>query len=307
MWKKPWGLTEGVVIGCSLILLGMLLQLTLGAIPWEQMASPLNAIVLLLLLLAIIVMHLSRGRVYLFRWMSTLQAGISALVFAALMTLVLGLTRQVPDGHPARDSFGITDMLSCWPFVLTYLWLMLLVGMVCMTRLGKLSLRNSLFLLNHLGLFLALVAGTLGNADMQRLRMTVRQGMAEWRAVDGRQHVHPLPLAIELHQFMLEEYPEAELSNDGKAVRTPRSFASDVTIHTKQGRVVRDTVKVNKPLSVEGWKIYQYGYDQMRGKDSEISTFELVRDPWLPYVYLGIFMMLAGAVSLLLTAKDKRE
>ena len=30
----------------------------------------------------------------------------------------------------------------------------------------------------------------------------------------------------------------------------------------------------------------------------DISVFELVRDPWLPYVYLGIFMMLAGAVAL---------
>lgn len=49
-------------------------------------------------------------------------------------------------------------------------------------------------------------------------------------------------------------------------------------------------------IGVEGWKIYQYGYDTSMGAQSNTSILELVSDPWLPYVYAGIYMMLAGGV-----------
>ena len=34
------------------------------------------------------------------------------------------------------------------------------------------------------------------------------------------------------------------------------------------------------------------------GAQSHISILELVSDPWLPFVYVGIYMMLGGAVCL---------
>ena len=68
-----------------------------------------------------------------------------------------------------------------------------------------------------------------------------------------------------------------------------------------------DTVDVNHPLAVEGWKIYQLGYDEMRGKESEYSILELVRDPWLPFVYTGIYMLITGAVWMFLTAGRKKK
>lgn len=285
--SKTWGMTEGSFVCCGMVAVGMLLQKTVGAVQWEAMAWPVNIIVLAVLLIGIVLMHALRSKVYLFRWMATLQAGIPAMVACAMLTVLMGVTRQVPSGHQPVDPFGITSMLTFWPFVLSYTWLVLLVGMVCMTRLMQPSVRNIPFLLNHLGIFIALVAGTLGNADMQRLIMTVQEGKTEWRAVDGRHNVHQLPIAIELHDFSIEEQPKL-------------SFLSDVTVYTKSGISQRDTIRVNKPLSVRGWKIYQYSYDETMGKESDISVFELVRDPWLPFVYAGIFMMLAGAVWLFL-------
>ena len=283
---KTMGMKEGGFVCCGLVAVGLLLQMATGPVHWDMMAWPVNVLVLLMLLLGIITMHLYRSKVRLFRWMSTLQAGIPAMVACAMLTVLLGVTRQVPTGHVPVDPFGITAMLSFWPFVLVYLWLMVLVGMVCMTRL-RACWHNVPFLLNHLGLFIALVAGTLGNADMQCLHMTTQEGKTEWRAVDSRHRIHELPIAITLHDFTIEEQPML-------------SYASDVTVETKSGISVRDTIRVNKPLSFRGWKIYQYSYDEARGSMSDISIFELVRDPWLPYVYLGIFMMLAGAVCLFL-------
>ena len=281
---KTWGMTEGSFVCCGVVAVGMLLQLTVGPVRWDAMAWPVNAVVLAVLLLSILTMHLLRSKVRLFRWMATLQAGIPAIVACAMLTILMGVTRQVPSGHVPTEPIGITAMLSFWPFVLAYLWLVVLVGMVCMTRLARPSWRNVPFLLNHMGLFIALVAGTLGNADMQDLRMVVEEGKTEWRAVDDRHRVHQLPVAIELHDFAIEERPRL-------------SYLSDVTVYTKKGVALRDTIRVNKPLTVRGWKIYQYSYDEAMGKDSNISVLELVRDPWLPYVYLGIFMMLAGALS----------
>ncbi|MCR5851453.1 MAG: cytochrome c biogenesis protein ResB [Bacteroidaceae bacterium] len=283
--RKSWGLTEGSLVCCGWIAVGMLLQLLTGPIRWDMLAWPVNAVILSALLFGIVLIHLCRSRFRLFRWMATLQAGIPAMVTCAMMTILLGVTRQVPSGHVPADPIGITAMLSFWPFVLSYVWLMLLVGMVCMTRLFRPAWRNIPFLLNHLGIFIALVAGTLGNADMQSLRMMVQEGKTEWRAVDARHRAHQLPISIELHDFAIEESPKL-------------SFLSDVTVHTKSGFTMRDTIRVNKPMSVHGWKIYQYSYDESKGSMSDISVFELVRDPWLPYVYLGIFMMLAGALTM---------
>ena len=291
---NKWGMKEGCFVCFGLVALGMLLQLAVGPIRWDSMAWPVNIIVLVVLLLGIILMHLLRHKVRFFRWMATLQAGIPAMVVCAMLTVLMGVTRQVPSGHQPMEPVGITSMLSFWPFVLSYTWLVVLVGMVSMTRLVQPSLRNIPFLLNHLGLFIALIAGTLGNADMQDLRMVVQEGKTEWRAVDALHRVHQLPIAVELHDFSMELH-ESSLA--------PKSFSSAVTVYTKRGRTVSDTIRVNKPLTVRGWKIYQYSYDEARGQESDISVFELVRDPWLPYVYIGIFMMLAGALSIFISKK----
>lgn len=279
--RKPWGMTVGGLVCLALIGVGLLLQMAVGPVRWEGLAWPVNAFVLLALLVVILLMHLCKGRVRLFRWMPTLQAGIPAMLACAMMTVLLGVTRQVPSGHQPVDFFGITSMLTFWPFVLVYLWLVVLVGMACLTRLSP-QWRNISFQLNHLGLLIALVAGTLGSADMQRLRMMVQEGRSGQYAVDARHRAYELPFSIELHDFAIVE--ESELS-----------FLSDVTVYGKGGLCLRDTIRVNKPLSVRGWKIYQYDYDTSKDSMSDISIFELVRDPWLPYVYLGIFMMLAGA------------
>lgn len=288
MKKDTWGMSVGGYVCCALVAAGLLLQAVAGSVRWDAMAWPVNVVVLAVLVLAIVTMHLSRRRVRLFRWMATLSAGMPALLACAMLTVLMGVTRQVPSGHVAMDPIGITAMLSFWPFVLAYLWLTLLVGMVCMTRLCRPTWRNIAFLLNHLGFFIALVAGTLGNADMERLHMTVEEGKTEWRAIDQRHRVRHLPVAIELHDFSIGGTPDRPV------------FLSDVTVYTKSGTVMRDTIRVNKPLAVRGWKIYQLSYDEAKGAQSDISVFELVRDPWLPCVYCGIFMMMAGAAALFL-------
>ena len=126
--------------------------------------------------------------------------------------------------------------------------------------------------------------------------MITVKGEPEWRALTAQQHVVEMPIAIELKDFIMETY------DDG----SPKRFASDIQILTKTGKNIQTTVEVNKPVEVDGWKIYQYGYDTQMGSMSQMSILELVSDPWLPLVYTGIYMMLAGAVCLFVFGKKTK-
>jgi hypothetical protein len=79
-----------------------------------------------------------------------------------------------------------------------------------------------------------------------------------------------------------------------------QKYASEINVSENAEFVVESqTIEVNKPFKYKSWKIYQYSYDSELGRWSQQSVFELIRDPWLPVVYTGIFMMLLGSMYLL--------
>lgn len=103
--------------------------------------------------------------------------------------------------------------------------------------------------------------------------------------------------------------PEALKINDNHSLvmlpAEPRKFSSELNIQTKDGQKIKTTLEVNKPFHIEGWTIYQLGYNTEMGRWSNLSVLDLVRDPWLPVVYLGIFLMMAGAGFLFIFGKPK--
>jgi len=86
-----------------------------------------------------------------------------------------------------------------------------------------------------------------------------------------------------------------------------KRYSSYVTLYTEKGTARQAIIEVNRPLSVEDWMIYQYSYDDAKGKYSDTSVFELVRDPWLKVVYTGIYMLLAGALFLFIAGPKKEN
>jgi len=291
MWDKPWSMKEGFLIGGGLLVVGLLLQWVLGPIDWSLLAWPVNLVLLVLLAAVVGVLYALRRKVYAFEWMMHSSAAVPCLSYAAVLTILMGLLPQVRGtGVP-----WLSQMLRFWPFVLIWTWMMLISALAALNHLLRWKVKEIPFLLNHLGVVIAIVSATLGNADIQKLQLTAFTGETEWRAVDDAGMVHEPGLAIELHKFTLEEY------DDG----TPKRFASDISVYTEDGKNVRGTVEVNKPLKVNGWKIYQYGYDVRYGAESPYSVFQLVRDPWIFWVYLGIFLMIAGALCLMLFMAPK--
>lgn len=293
MWTKPWTMKEGFLIGGGMIVAGLALELSVGSVDWDAFAWPVNGIVLGSFLMLIGVIWLLRKKFYGCQFLGTYNAAIPTMVYAVVLTIIMGLTRQQEHGS------WLNNMLSFWPFVLIYVMMAVILGQVVIRRLTHLTSwkRDIPFLLNHLGLFLAMTTATLGNADMQRLKMITSQGEPEWRALTQEGAIKEMPLAIELKQFIMETY------DDG----SPKRFASDIQILTKSGKNIQTTVDVNKPAEVEGWKIYQYGYDTQMGAKSRISILELVSDPWLPLVYTGIYMMLGGALCMFVLGERRKR
>lgn len=409
MFNKIWKMKEGFAFGAGLILVGLALQFSIGPIHWSDFAFPLNAIFLVLFLITLGVIYALRRRVRPFAFLLTIEAAVPTLLYAAALTVVMGLTRQVPAHERAIDPIGLTQMLSCWPFVFIYLLLAAIVGLIALRQLLRFRLREVPSLLCHIGLFIAIVAATLGSADMERVKLKANTEMPEWRATH-EQGFTELPLAIQLEKFTIDEYPPKLLlvnSQTGQTIpaknpetvlidkyfregqlaqwrirvrknlplaapvvspdttkyvawgssgavtallveaqrmegdrpvgkpsvgwvtcgsylfpfqelkltkqlslvmarREPERYASRIHIYTQTQKNIVATVEVNKPVSVDGWNIYQLSYDEAMGRWSETSTFELVKDPWLPAVYVGIYLLLAGAVLIFIVAQKRR-
>lgn len=410
MWQKPWGYKEGFAICGGLFLTGTLLQIVLGKCSLDILSYPVNICVGILYVAVLLTAYAFSRKSYVVRWMSSYSAAVTAMLSVVALTVIMGLTRQVqPDVTlTGLDRWlGFPQMLSACSFILLFFWFTSLLGVTTIKRIHHFRWRDLPFVLNHLGLFLALTGAVLGSADMQRLKMTTQIGKAEWRALDERQQLRELPLAIELKEFTIDEYPPKLMLIDnasGKALpegqpenllvedevgggklmdwevhitkkipmaasvatadtmnfvefhsmgatsavyltarniktdaytegwvscgsfmfpykairlneevslvmpeREPRRFASNIKVYTESGRQDSTTIEVNKPFEIEGWKIYQLSYDESKGRWSDISVFELVRDPWLPVVYTGIWMMIVGAVCLFTLSHKRKE
>ena len=281
---------EGFAVGISLIVVGVVLQMVLGPVAWHAFAWPVNGIAMAAFLAATTLIYILRKRVYALQFLGTNGAAIPAMALAVVLTIVMGVTIQKPDGT------WFSHMLSFWPFVLVYTLVALILGQSIVNRAMHFSWKRDIpFMLNHLGLFIALTTATLGNADVQRLKMIAVEGQKEWRAVADNGLVKTMPMSIELKKFVMETYDNG----------SPKRFASAIKVVEKSDRETEATIDVNKPIEVQGWKIYQYGYDTSMGAQSKMSILELVSDPWLPLVYAGFYIMLAGAAWMLLSSRPK--
>ena len=396
MWKQPWGYAEGWAICAGLLITGFGLQLITGPVQAGLFQYPVNVAGGLIFLLVLCIGFVVGRKITVVQWFSGLTASITSL--SALLSVVLVMGFVGP---------GIERITMSWPFVLLFLYFLFVLGFVTLKRIVSFRWRDVPFMLNHVGLFITLLAAILGNGDLRRLRMTVPLENPEWRASDEKNEMIELPLAIELRSFTIDEYPPKLMLIDNetggvlpekspvhfllengvsegslldwdlfveqsipmaasvatentlkftdfhsmgatyavylKAVnrknqqakegwvscgsflfpykalrldsltslvmpeREPQRFASEVKVYTQEGTIMESTIEVNRPMEIAGWKIYQLSYDESKGRWSDISVFELVRDPWLPVVYAGIIMMMLGAICLFVNAQKRKE
>lgn len=87
----------------------------------------------------------------------------------------------------------------------------------------------------------------------------------------------------------------------------PKRFVSDIEVYSEDGEQKHALLEVNKPCKIGHWMLYQYGYDNDAGKLSAYSSVELVYDPWVVPVYIGIILLACGSFCMLWTGKARKE
>ncbi len=421
MWQFPWQYKESIAIVAGILVVGILLQLTLGSFDFFLLHAPVNIIIGICLIILIIALSFVKNN-SIINWLSSAPLSVALIGGLFVMTIIMGLTPQyarvntdlhIHWDHASFDqifdyvltSLGFKQVTTSWPFVLMYAFNLLVLGLVIARRLHNFRLKDYAFYLNHFGLWIFFFAAGLGSADMLRYVMYVEEGEVEWRVYDNHENVLELDIAIQLHDFVMEEYPpklavvnkftgdvqpeskpvyyqidesrrneiladwnleleeyihEAVRKTDTSFQAIPMSgsmpaarvkmtnnktkqevsgwltcgsvdqfvmpleldstyslvmtkpeakrFASDITVMTKDNQEpIHATLEVNSPLRKGDWMIYQYDYDHALGKASRTSGFELVYDPWLRVVYLGIILIALGSICMLWVGNRNKQ
>ncbi|MBL8061271.1 MAG: cytochrome c biogenesis protein ResB [Chthonomonas sp.] len=86
----------------------------------------------------------------------------------------------------------------------------------------------------------------------------------------------------------------------------PKEFRSDVLV-TANGKSEVAAIKVNEPINRAGWTVYQLSYDDKAGAASAYSTLEVVRDPGIGIVYLGMALLVLGSLLHLWNGMASKE
>ncbi|MBI4051967.1 MAG: cytochrome c biogenesis protein ResB [Elusimicrobia bacterium] len=70
-----------------------------------------------------------------------------------------------------------------------------------------------------------------------------------------------------------------------------RQFESDLEITDTQGPGTKQTISVNSPMSYQGYRLYQSGYDP---KNMNFSSIQIVKDPSVWVIYTGFILLMLG-------------
>jgi len=138
------------------------------------------------------------------------------------------------------------------------------------------------FILNHLGIFIIIWAALFGAPDVSKSKIYVDRQSSNNVAMTEEGMAVPLPFSLTLEEFIVDYY------EDGVS---PRQFTSKLIVDGEKMET-----SVNHPLSYKGYSLYQMNYDRMGGR---YSVLLVVRDPWLPFVYIGMALLAIGSVLLL--------
>ena len=96
-------------------------------------------------------------------------------------------------------------------------------------------------------------------------------------------------------QFVVMPAPEA------------KRYLSRIEVQQADGSVELFDLEVNHPAKVGAWHIYQSSYDVERGRWSTMSVVECVRDGWWRVVSVALWMILASAVVMFITAGGRKR
>lgn len=280
------------------LILAAIIQLFTGNFPLAFMAFPLNLVFAVIWLFLLWKLYKESRKSSLSRFLLAPQTSILSILLFIVGSLVIGLFPQLSDVEAGVRS-GILTLLGCYNFMTSWIFiaiLFLLLSNLAMITIHAFHTQQHArwrFLLNHVGLWLALFAGFFGSSDTQVLRIPIYKGEPAREAFDMNGASYHLDYEMELRSFSVEYYPNGR----------PSRFAADVRLGDKEA-----VLEVNHPYSYRlGEDVYLTGYDMAKGNDSTYCILQIVVQPWKYVMVAGILLMLAGAVLLFINGPRKQR
>ena len=298
---------------CALLFLaGTALQLCIGSVDASFLSYPWGLVVAVNYLYLLIILYACREKLKFVKRMYDRPSYITSLSSILVLTLLFGLIPQDPSIGGWLDLLGFNQMSSSWIFVLFLFHFMTVLGMRVIEDLHGWRRRSVPTILMHVAFFVILVASVFGSGEKVRIQVTAIEGHPVSMGLTDKGMRVELPFTILLKDFSLEEYPPAvHLLPDGSEVVMPRrevkKYLSEVEIWEGEEKHAFD-IAVNRPASIDSWKIYQSGYDSSRGKFSTISILECVKDGGYVVVHIAMWtILLSGGLMFSMGAKKRKE
>lgn len=402
LFKDNWSYKEGFVISLGLVIIALVLEyITKGKgftiPPWPY---NLAGIISFTAFLGVLSSFEKSSKII--KFLGGVPAAISSIVLVTILAVILGSIPQTTINSRFLNLTGLGHLTSSYLYFFGYLYFLITLGLATFKRIYPLKVKNIGYLLNHLGLYIIIVAGIAGSGDMKRLFFVLYEDSDQFTnvAVNESNEKYQLPISIKLNKFNIEEYnPKLVVvetasgsfeSMDNKihyevdtneiahfenweihiskfykyahydvedsvfkssnekeslpvafveavnkitkdtltdwltcgnnkyqrksmfldkdsylAMLAPETkvYMSDIEVKDHEGKIHKLTLKVNEPAKIDGWDLYQTGFNEELGKWSDYSVIEAGNDGWLSVVYFGIFMLIFGSVYILWIGK----
>ncbi|MCQ2349497.1 MAG: cytochrome c biogenesis protein ResB [Paludibacteraceae bacterium] len=193
-------------------------------------------------------------------------AGVIAMLLLVVMLIIEGT--------------WAVRLYHSWPFVITSLVADALL-LLCAVRDFK--ARRMVACGSHLGLALVMTGAMLGAVVETNCKIVIDTHATERVAYTPDNKPVVLPFSLQLRDFQIDYYDDSV---------SPKQYTSYIMLK-QQGKTIDMPTSVNHPAHYKGWWIYQSDYDRANG---DFVVLQLVRDPWLPLVYLGFVLMVVSAL-----------
>lgn len=231
------------------------------------LAFPLSAVLAAIVLVAIFLLHsysASGGKVSkVVRFMTGHKFSVALLSLCAVVIAVEGTWKLGLFHNPA--------------FLMLMLLTVFCLGLYCLEAVRRRARLS--WILDHCGIFLLLFGGFFGAPDFVSGNVKVTPGVPASYAVSSDGLTLPLGFSLELKEFRIDNYPDGV---------SPKQYTSVLEIDGQ-----RFETSVNHPCRYKGYFIYQSDYDH---NTCAYSVLHLVRDPWLPIIFLGMALLALGAI-----------
>lgn len=292
-WSRDLSYAHALIAVAGGIGAGFALQIARGGGALVPPTWPINAIFLGLFAGWLLLLSFSTGRIV--AWLAGVPFALISILGVGLLSIVGGVIPQSAEQTAGWIKLGgFAHVFNGAPFAVAMLFLLTNLGLAAIRRIQQYREKAWFFSLNHVGLWVILAASFFGAGDVIRARMILVEGQAEALIVDAAGRSGYLPFGLLLQRFYVDAY-----GVDSGRPGAPKRFVAEATVlqHNQKFEDVR--IEVNQPLRRDGWALYLTNYELSSTGQTNQCLIEAVFDPWLSWVYTGVFLMLGGAVAML--------